>query len=159
MLGDSDESDLAPSAAVEDATSGLRTDETADVTGKAAAVVLAIDASTDDVALMASSCLRRAWSDEKSGMNRVHQNARRRLRSITRSLRIKSTTTKKKAREANINILSIQSAFSSAVMSCFDVPMTLDNVSWVEDVARREAVELSVIELAVIIRSNRGVRT
>ena len=56
------------------------------------------------------------------GKKRVHQKAIRSPRSTMRCFRMKRITSAKNMRAANINSRSNQSAFSSAVTSCFEVP-------------------------------------
>lgn len=87
----------------------------------------------------------------KSGRNRVHQNATRRLRSMIRCLVMKRTTKMKNMNADIINIRSSQSDFSSAVMRCFDVPMRLARVSCVDDVERRDAVDASGIYYSLML--------
>ena len=77
------------------------------------------------------------------GKKRVHQNAMRSPRSTIRCFRMKRTTRTKNVRVAKIRIRSNQSAFSSAVTSCFEVPSSPVSTSWVVDVALSEAVDAS----------------
>ena len=89
----------------------------------------------------AISIARSAPSPLKSGMRRVHQNAMRRLRSTMRCLRMKNTTRMKKARLARMSRWSSQSDFSSAVVRCFEVVMSEESTSCVEDADLSEAVD------------------
>ena len=77
------------------------------------------------------------------GIKRVHQKAMRSPRSTMRCFRMKRKTRKKNAKAAKISIRSNQSAFSSAVTSCFEVPSSQVSASWVPDVALSEAVDAS----------------
>lgn len=96
-----------------------------------------------DITALPFSIRSNSASPLKSGRNRVHHNATRRLRSRIRCLTIKRTTRIKNAKAENINTRSSQSDFSNAVISCFDVPMMPVSVSCVVDVERRVAVEES----------------
>lgn len=87
----------------------------------------------------ATSC----GGDDNEGMNLVHQNAIRRLRSTSRCLRMNRTTKMKNRREARIRRRSSQSDFSKAVMRCFEVTIKPSKTSCVEEAERRFAVEAS----------------
>jgi hypothetical protein len=87
------------------------------------------------------SILRSATSPLKSGRNRVHHRATRKLRSRIRCLTMKRTTRMKNVNAENISTRSNQSDFSNAVISCLDVPMRPVSVSCVVDVERRVAVD------------------
>ena len=63
------------------------------------------------------------------GMKRVQNKAIRIPRSITRCFRMKRTTRKKNTRPAMMRSLSIRSAFSRAVTSCFEVVRMLSRAS------------------------------
>lgn len=63
------------------------------------------------------------------GMKRVQNKAIRIPRSITRCFRMKRMTRKKKARPAMMSSLSIRSAFSRAITSCFEVTRMLSSTS------------------------------
>ena len=79
------------------------------------------------------------------GKKRVHQNAMRRPRSTRRCFKIKITIRAKNAKAAKISSRSNQSAFSSAVTSCFEAPSSPVSMSWVVDVAFSDAVDVSAI--------------
>lgn len=79
------------------------------------------------------------------GIKRVQNNAILIPRSITRCFKTNKTTRKKNTRPAMMRSLSIRSAFSRAVTSCFEVMRMLSKVSWVFDVDRSVAVEASVV--------------
>ena len=79
------------------------------------------------------------------GMKRVQNRAIRIPRSITRCFRMNKTTRKKNVRPAAMRSLSIRSAFSRAVMSCFEAVRTFSRVSWMFDVERSVAVEASTV--------------
>ena len=64
-------------------------------------------------------------SELKSGKNLVHQNAILSPRSMKRCFNINNTTRRKKTNPEMIRIRSSQSDFSSAVMSCLEVDITL----------------------------------
>jgi len=63
------------------------------------------------------------------GMKRVQNKAIRIPRSITRCFRMKRTMRKKNTRPATMRSLSIRSAFSRAVTSCFEVVRMLSRAS------------------------------
>jgi hypothetical protein len=63
------------------------------------------------------------------GMKRVQNKAIRIPRSTTRCFRMKRTTRRKNARPAMMSSLSIRSAFSRAMTSCFEVMRMLSSVS------------------------------
>ena len=86
--------------------------------------------------------LRSSSSSElKFGKNRVHQKAILSPRSMIRCFKINNTTRRKKTNPEMIRIRSSQSDFSSAVISCLEVNMTLLRTSCWIDVERRVAVE------------------
>jgi len=65
----------------------------------------------------------------KLGKKRVHQNMRRKLLSMTRRLKMKATTSKKKQRPPRIRSRSSQSDFSRAVIRCLEVLMRSERES------------------------------
>ena len=85
----------------------------------------------------ATSC----GGDDNEGMNLVHQNAIRRLRSTSRCLRMNRTTSTKNASAAAMSSRSSQSDFSSAVMSCFEVPMSMLSTSCILEADLSAAVD------------------
>jgi hypothetical protein len=110
-----------------------------------AKVAARVDASPTTVKTPFSGSFRSALSSLKSGRNLVHQKAILKPLSTIRCLRMNMTTNRKKQKPERMSILSSQSAFSSAVISCFEVVMTEERVSCCKDVERREAVEESSI--------------
>ena len=97
--------------------------------------------STTDFMALRSNCS----SELKFGKNFVHQKAILSPRSTIRCFRMNNTTRRKKMNPEMIRIRSSQSDFSSAVMSCLEVCMTLLRVSCWRDVERMVAVEESSI--------------
>lgn len=71
----------------------------------------------------------------------VHQKAIRTLRSTSRSLRMKRVTRKKNPRPKKMLSRSNQSAFCSAVMSCFEVSIALVSLSCVDEASRMVLVD------------------
>jgi hypothetical protein len=116
-------------------------------------VAARLDASPTTLNMPPSASFRRVLSSLKSGRNLVHQKAILKPLSTTRCLRINKTTKRKKRNPERMSILSSQSAFSSAVMSCFEVDMTEERVSCCKDVERRDAVEESSIW---VVRTDRS---
>jgi hypothetical protein len=82
-----------------------------------------------------------ATLEDELEKNRVHQRAIRSPLSNIRCLRIKKTTSKKNARAAIMSSLSIQSVFSSTVISCLEVPMRPVSTSWASVVDFSVAVD------------------
>ena len=102
----------------------LATSDTREVTTDTAVSDKLDDSPTGSMALRSNSS-----SELKSGKNLVHQNAILNPRSIIRCFKINNTTRRKKTNPEMIRIRSSQSDFSSAVMSCLEVDMTLLRVS------------------------------
>ena len=116
------------------------------------AVATTVDATLLAVAdndISPFSIARSASSPLKSGMKRVQKKAIRKLRSTRRCLRMKSTMRMKKRRVAKMSMRSIQSDFSSAVMRCLEVLMSVSRTSCVDEVDWRFLVEDSDTQLRV----------
>ena len=118
-----------------------------------ATVAARLDASPARLKTPPSASFRRVLSSLKSGRNLVHQKAILKPLSTTRCLRMNKTTNKKKQNPERTSILSSQSAFSSAVIRCFEVVMTEERASCCNDVERREAVDESSIW---VVRTDRS---
>ena len=112
-----------------------------------------LDASPRTLKTPTSASSKSTLSSLKSGRNLVHQKAILKPLSTIRCLRMNKTTKIKKKNPERISILSSQSAFSSAVISCFEVDMTEERVSCCKDVERREAVDDSSI---CVVRTDRS---
>ena len=117
---------------------------TSDIREVARETVLAdkLDGSSTD-SIMTFLC--NSSSEPKSGKNLVHQKAIVSPRSMIRCFKMNSTTRRKNMNPQMIRIRSSQSDFSSAVMSCLEVDMTLSRTSCWRDVERSIAVEESSI--------------
>lgn len=98
----------------------LTTSDTRGVTTDTAVADRLDGTPTGSMALRSNSS-----SELKSGKNLVHQNAILIPRSMIRCFNINNTTRRKKTNPEMIRIRSSQSDFSSAVMSCLEVDMTL----------------------------------
>jgi hypothetical protein len=128
--------------------SGSGVGSMADELAQTDAADAALEASVvDSTVAEPFSMLSNCESPLKSGTKRVHQKAMRIPRSKIRCFKMKSTTRRKKSSAEKMSTRSSQSDFSSAVISCFDVSMTLVRVSWVFDADRRVAVESAVEEI------------
>ena len=90
-----------------------------------------------------SSAIRLTCGVDDAGRNRVQKSATRRPLSTIRCLMMNSTTRTKNVRPAKIKRRSIQSAFSSAVMSCLDVRVIVERTSCCVEVDFRVAVDFS----------------
>lgn len=112
------------------------------------AVADKLDCSIGFTALRSNSS-----SELKSGKNFVHQKAILSPRSTIRCFKMNNTTRRKKTNPEMIRIRSSQSDFSSAVMSCLEVDITLSRTSCWRDVERRVAVEESSI---CVVRTERS---
>lgn len=86
-------------------------------------------------------------SSEKSGKNRVHQNAILILLLIMRCWRMNRTTRRKKTNADMMSIRSSQSVFSRALTSFLEVPIKSVSLSCADDVAFREALDASLVGL------------
>ena len=117
----------------------LATSDTREVTTDTA-VLDKLDGSTGFTALRSNSS-----SELLSGKNLVHQKAILSPRSMIRCFKMNNTTRRKKTNPEMMRIRSSQSDFSSAVMSCLEVDVTLLRTSCWRDVERRVAVEESSI--------------
>ena len=84
-----------------------------------------------------------ALSPEKSGKNRVHQNAILRLRLMTRCWRMNKTTRTKKTNADMMSMRSSQSAVSRAFIRRFEMPIRSVNLSCADEVACKEALDAS----------------
>jgi len=118
----------------------LATSDTREATIDTAVADKLNDSPTGSKALRSNSS-----SELKSGKNLVHQKAILSPRSMIRCFKINNTTRRKKMNPEMIRIRSSQSDFSSAVMSCLEVDITLLRASCWRDVERRVAVEESSI--------------
>lgn len=87
----------------------------------------------------------RLLSAEKSGRNRVHQNAILIPRLMTRCWRMNRTTRRKKMNADMMSMRSSQSAFSRAFIRRFEVSITSVNRSCADEVAFKEALEASAV--------------
>lgn len=131
---------IEPRTAAVAAVPELATSDTREVTTDTA-VVHELESSTGFTAALRSN----SASELKSGRNIVHQKAILNPRSMIRCFRMNNTTRRKKTNPEIIRIRSSQSDFSSAVMSCLEVDVTLLRTSCWRDVERRVAVEESSI--------------
>ena len=84
-------------------------------------------------------------SSEKSGRNRVHQNAILIPRLMTRCWRMNRTTRRKNMNADMMSMRSSQSAFSRALIRRFEVSITSVNRSCADEVAFKEALDASAV--------------
>lgn len=110
---------------------------------------LTVSSILNTVALPSSCFMSKSSADRfttdrvDEGTKRVQNKATRIPLSTIRCLTMKRTTKTKKARPLKMSSRSIQSAFSSAVMSCFEVRVIDERTSCCEEAALRVAVDCS----------------
>ena len=136
---DEETSDSVAEEAIDDAV-----DNTVDMLSFKASAKVDIVARPSSCFTSTSSAIRlTCGADDDEGRNRVQKSATRTPLSTMRCLMMNSTTKTKNARPAKIKRRSIQSAFSSAVMSCFDVRVMVERTSCCVEVDFRVAVDFS----------------
>jgi hypothetical protein len=117
---------------------------------------MTVSETTVDIVGATFAKSNRLLSPEKSGKNRVHQNAILIPRLMTRCWRMNKTTRRKKMNADMISMRSSQSAFSRAFIRRFEVSITSVNRSCADEVAFKEVLDASAVRSTAFQRQLTG---